>query len=66
MRAPRPLLGVVVGSIPEKQVSRGLARTAYIDETPRTEAPPARPVLRERGAGRPTKKERRDFDKLRR
>lgn len=58
---------VVVGSVPEKQVSRELARTAYIDETPKQVTEAIRPsVVRERGSGRPTKRDRRDIEKLRR
>ncbi|QEO13216.1 RNA-binding S4 domain-containing protein [Agromyces intestinalis] len=51
-----------------KRVSAALAATALDDLTPapppREEAPAA--VLRERGAGRPTKRERRELDRLRR
>lgn len=57
---------VVVQFIPETNVSKEAARSMYIDESP---APPPRiemPVMRERGAGRPSKKERREIEKLRR
>ncbi|MDO4613850.1 MAG: S4 domain-containing protein [Actinomycetaceae bacterium] len=50
----------------DKRVSAPLAQAAYIDHTPpRLErvAVPA-PVLRDPGAGRPTKKERRELDRL--
>lgn len=48
-----------------KRVGAPVARTAYEDLTP--PPPPqmlARPPRRERGAGRPTKKERRELDRL--
>lgn len=58
---------VVVTGLPEKQVSKELARTMYVDETPPQERQPAaQHVFRDRGSGRPTKRERRDLDKLRR
>jgi ribosome-associated heat shock protein Hsp15 len=38
----------------------------YIDETPHQErVDPLTTILRDRGTGRPTKKERRDIEKLR-
>lgn len=52
-----------------KRVSAPLAQAAYIDRTP--ERPPPIPemmgrvAMRDRGAGRPTKRERRAIDKLR-
>ncbi len=50
-----------------KRVGAPVAREAVDDRTPppppRTEAPI--PILRDRGAGRPTKRERRDIDRLR-
>ena len=48
-----------------KRVSYPQARTAYDDRTP--ERPPVHiPVaMREKGSGRPTKKERRELDRLR-
>ena len=55
---------VVVQAVPVTNVSKEVARTMYIDETP------AKPKIetvhvRDRGAGRPTKKERRDIEKWR-
>lgn len=54
----------------EKRVSAPLAQEAYLDLTPAEElnkyeswfAGKARPEVRERGTGRPTKKERREID----
>src|SRR5687768_17030662 len=59
---------VVVVVLTATQLSKESARTAYIDESP---PPPPREVtdpgvLRERGAGRPTKKERREIEKWKR
>ena len=58
---------VVVSAIPENNVSREIARTMYVDETPKQEVviDRAAKVFRDRGTGRPTKKERRDIEKLR-
>lgn len=56
-----------VTALLEKRVSAAAAREAYIDHTPprlpRMSVPA--PIVRERGAGRPTKKERRELDRLR-
>lgn len=55
-----------VTSLLSKRVSAQVARTAYVDHTPPRERPviPMVPV-RDRGAGRPTKKDRRELDRLR-
>ena len=59
---------VVVEVVPESQLSKELARTAYTDHSP----PPPKiekvPVTaaRDAGMGRPTKKERREMEKWRR
>lgn len=50
-----------------KRVGAAIARTCYIDHSP---PPPSKELLaslpqRDRGAGRPTKRERRDTDRLR-
>jgi ribosome-associated heat shock protein Hsp15 len=47
-----------------KRVGAPVAALAYEDRTPERE-PQAALGLRDRGAGRPTKRERRDIDKLR-
>ena len=58
---------VVVTGLLEKRTSATIAAQHYEDRTP--PPPPkeerAAPVLRERGSGRPTKRERRDLDRLR-
>lgn len=57
---------VVVQGLPEKPVSKEAARTMYIDETPKQDIQRAIGVFRERGRGRPTKRERREIDRLKR
>ncbi len=58
---------VEVAALVSKRVGAPVAATCYIDHTP--PPPPKEEVvvvaLRERGTGRPTKRERRDLDKLR-
>jgi len=56
---------VIVTGIPDKQQSKELARAMYVDETPvREKVDTAGVVFRERGSGRPTKRERRTADKF--
>ena len=55
---------VVVQAIPDRQQPKELARTMYVDETPVVEKVDL-PMVRERGSGRPTKRERRDMEKWR-
>lgn len=58
---------VVVSRIVVKRVGATIAAECYVDKTP--PPPPREEVallpLRDRGAGRPTKRERRDMEKLR-
>ena len=58
---------VEVLGILTKRVAASIAQTAYLDKTPalppRVEQPSV--VYRERGSGRPTKRERRDLERLR-
>lgn len=53
----------------EKRVGAPLAQAAYIDRTPEKPAPipemVGRIAIRDRGAGRPTKRDRRALDQLR-
>lgn len=55
---------LIVRQLLVKRVGAPLAALAYEDKTPERE-PQAALGLRDRGAGRPTKRERRDIDKLR-
>jgi len=57
---------VVVSGLPASQLARDVAKTMYIDETPRQEVDLTRFALRQRGAGRPTKRDRRELDKIKR
>lgn len=61
---------LIVKELRDKPVPKAEAATLYEDQSPpRPESDPLKrllrraPVLRERGAGRPTKKERRDMEK---
>jgi ribosome-associated heat shock protein Hsp15 len=55
---------LIVRQILVKRVGAPLAALAYEDRTPERE-PQAALGLRDRGAGRPTKRERREIDRLR-
>ena len=55
---------LIVRQLLVKRVGAPVAALAYEDRTPERE-PQAALGLRDRGAGRPTKRERRDIDKLR-
>ena len=57
---------LTVTQILTKRVGAPIARTAYIDSSPPRPSPLDTPaaVIRDRGAGRPTKKERRQLDAL--
>jgi ribosome-associated heat shock protein Hsp15 len=57
---------VVVSVIPATQAAKELARAMYVDETPVQEkVDVVTQIFRDRGAGRPTKKERREIEKFR-
>lgn len=57
---------VVVQVVPPAQQAKEAARTMYLDQSPAPAPREAVTVYRHRGAGRPTKKERREMEKLRR
>jgi len=64
LHAPRGLMIVVVRAVHDKRLSAPLARELYEDHSP--PMPTERPVaVRLRGAGRPTKAERRSLERLR-
>ena len=58
---------VVVRGLIDKRTSAAIAATNYDDLTPPPPPKPERPapILRDPGSGRPTKRERRDIDRLR-
>jgi ribosome-associated heat shock protein Hsp15 len=57
---------VIVEVVPEKQLSKEEGRTAYTDQSPEPQKVEGVTDYRDRGAGRPTKKERRDIEKWKR
>jgi ribosome-associated heat shock protein Hsp15 len=60
---------VEVVKLLEKRVGAPVAATAYVDHSPSYERPSAQAgtlfAVRDRGAGRPTKRDRREIDRLR-
>jgi len=64
-RAPRGHTVLEVSSLGEKRLSAAKARELYVDHSPPPPPREERVAPRERGAGRPTKADRRATDKLR-
>ncbi len=56
---------VEVTQVIQKRVGAAVAATCYIDHTPPAPPPPPPVAVRERGAGRPTKRDRRLIEQLR-
>jgi ribosome-associated heat shock protein Hsp15 len=54
-----------VAAVIDKRVGAPVAATCYVDHTPVLDLPKLRVAERERGSGRPTKRERRKLDRLR-
>lgn len=57
---------VIVKELPQTNVSKEQARTMYVDETPVREKIAMPAMSRERGSGRPSKKDRREIEKIKR
>ena len=55
-----------VAVVIDKRVGASVAATCLVDHSPPVPKRPPRVAVRERGTGRPTKRERRDLDRLRR
>jgi ribosome-associated heat shock protein Hsp15 len=55
---------VIVQALPAGNVSKEDARAMYVDDTPARTNVEKMATVRERGAGRPTKKDRREMEKL--
>ena len=55
---------LIVLGLPGHSISKEVARTMYRDESPPPPPPQPRISERERGTGRPSKKERRDIQKF--
>lgn len=56
---------VIVRGLVARRVGAAVAVTQYEDRTPPAPAREERIAVRERGAGRPTKRDRREMDRLR-
>ena len=61
---PRGQMELEVTGLGDKRGPVATALTLYRDHTPKAPEKPIPPVLRERGSGRPTKRDRRLMDKL--
>jgi len=65
VRAPRGLVIAVVRAVHDKRLSAPLARELYEDLSPPSIVEERTVAVRPRGAGRPTKAERRSLERLR-
>jgi len=65
VNAPRGLMIVVVQALHDKRLSAPLARELYEDQSPPVQTEQRFVAMRPRGAGRPTKAERRSLERLR-
>lgn len=63
--APRGSIVLVVKGLADKRLSAALAQLLYDDHSPPPPAKEERVAVRERGAGRPTKADRRALSRLR-
>jgi ribosome-associated heat shock protein Hsp15 len=63
--APRGLMVLRVSKLAEKRLGAPLARELYEDHSPPPPPPEERVAVRARGAGRPTKAERRALERMR-
>lgn len=63
--APRGRVIAEVLALGEKRLSPAAARLLYADHSPPPPPPEVRQAVRDRGAGRPTKAERRQIERLR-
>lgn len=57
---------LIVLGLPERTIPKAEARTMYDDVTPKVEIDKSLIPERDRGAGRPTKRDRRDIDRWKR
>lgn len=64
-QSERGLRVLEVVALAEKRLSPALARELFVDHSPPPPPRPARPPRRDPGAGRPTKRERRQLDRFR-
>ena len=57
---------LIVQGLPERTIAKAEARTMYDDVTPKVEIDKSMVQERDRGAGRPTKRDRREIDRWKR
>lgn len=66
IQGPRGLRDLIVVGLAERRLPAPQAQELYEDKSPPPEPRPAPPDLRERGSGRPSKRDRRTMDRFRR